>query len=121
MKTLKLTPGNMAKVVAAIVAVVIALYAFVYVPSQQLMFTQQSFERAEARVHNSCILVAQQATQQAIANPPEGVREEPSEDQVNQFLNTQYAQCIAAEGYNPTVLAAKYIQAEPAATAELAQ
>ena len=116
MKNSKLTSGNIVKVVGGFVATLIALYAFVYVPSQQLMFAQKSFATAEARVHNSCILLAQQATQQAVANPPEGVTEEPSEEQVNDFLNTQYAQCIASEGYDPQVLAAKYIQSAPEAT-----
>ncbi len=116
MKHLKLTPKSIAKVVASVVAVFVALYAFVFVPSQQLMLAQKSFERAEARVHNSCILLAQQATQQAIANPPEGVEEQPTDEQVNEFLNTQYVQCIAAEGYNPDELASKYIQSAPEAT-----
>jgi len=106
------------KVAVALVAALIALYAFVYVPSQELMLQQKAFERAEARVHNSCILIAQQATQQALANPPEDVTEEPSEEQVNEFLNTQYAQCIASEGYNPAELAGKYLVEGPAAPAQ---
>jgi len=117
MKNLKLTPGSIAKVVASIVAGFIALYAFVYVPAQQLSYTQKSFERAEARVHNSCILIAEQATQQAIANPPEGVTEEPSDEQINEFLNTQYVQCIASEGYNPAELAQKFIAPAPTVAA----
>jgi len=121
MKNLKLTPGYIAKAVGSVVAGLVTLYAFVYVPAQQLSYTQKSFERAEARVHNSCILIAEQATQQAIANPPEGATEEPTDQQINDFLNTQYAQCIASEGYNPAELAEKFIAPAPATTAPTIQ
>ncbi len=112
MKKLKLTPGDIIKLIASLVAALVALYAFVYVPSQQLMLSQQAVERAEVRVHNSCILIAQQATEQAIANPPEDATEDPTQEQINNFLNIQYSQCIAAEGYNPDELAQKYLQTD---------
>jgi len=103
------------KVVAAVVVVFAVVYGLVYVPAQQITMQKQALDRAETRVHNSCILVAQRATQEALANKPEG-EEDATEAQINEFLGSQYAQCVAVEGYNASELSSKFtVAAEPEA------
>jgi len=115
----KMTPQEIIKIVASVVGVIIALYAFVYVPSQELAIAKQSIERIEAATHNSCVLLAEQTTQEAIANPPAGVEEEPTQEQINEFLNVQYARCAASEGFNPEELAEQFLAPALEQTAQI--
>ena len=112
----KKTVDCVVKYVAGFVALVALLYGLVYVPSQQLKVTNMSVDRSETRVYNSCVLLAQQTTQQAVSQTPEG-EEAPNEEQVNTFLNEQFVSCVAAEGFDPQELVDKYAPAAEEAEA----
>jgi hypothetical protein len=106
---MKKTNTQIAEVVKTLLVVIITasvVYGLVIVPSINLANNQASFERAEARVHFSCDLLARNNTVQAVEQN-EG--EEATDEEVQGFFAQQYQNCVQAEGLSPQDLVDKFV------------
>lgn len=112
----KVTPIEIIKFVFGLTITIAVVYGLVIVPSINLANTGMALERAEARVHYSCDLLARNNTAKAVDQNE--AAEEPTEEEINGFFAQQYQNCVLSEGLNPQDLVEKFVQEEEAAGEE---